>query len=408
MTAECCVCLGELTDACTGPCGHKFCRDCILQVLGMAAPEWSGNCPLCRVYLSVYNLSDVNGEKLAKPDVSTIYGCIFVQSGRLGQASYHFDSEDDCYISYAQAPRSWKLDDGNCPPAKKAWCEPRYDPKLYTFTGVVHWDPPFQGDVRWDYEVVFAEDLTGVVGGKVVSTSNSGEQSTTPFSAPWDHSWNRGLAYLRWSPPPTSIFGNVYVQGAMYASFLEGVASYHFDSETDGYISYSNAPAAWLLEDGSRPPQKKPFQDMQYDADRRTFKATVTWDPPFMAQSRWEYEMVFSEDFSCICGGHLKVWGPGMVELPSVRFHDPSEAVEGAIARRGLYYVQKPGALVISQRVRALLPHADGRRHSDAQEAAAWGSEAGCHPSLKQQTQGSFQQRTSMGQQPLKRSHRMA
>mmetsp|Transcript_32775 Transcript_32775/g.59920 ORF Transcript_32775/g.59920 Transcript_32775/m.59920 type:complete len:370 (+) Transcript_32775:56-1165(+) len=364
---ECCICLGVFQDRCDAPCGHAYCRDCILHVLGSSAPEWSGNCPLCRSHISVYNLRDSSGERLAKPAVESIYGCIFVQAGKLGAASYHFDSEEDCYISYADAPPFWLLDDGNTPPVKKPWSEAVYDKESLTFTGVIHWDPPFQGDVRWDYEIVFAEDLSGVVGGKVVSTAASGSRSQTPFTAPWDLSWDRGLAYLRWTPPPSSIFGSVYVQGTMYASFLEGVASYHFISEEECYISYSNAPSIWRLDDGSRPPVQKPFREVRYDAARRTFRATVTWDPPFMGQSRWEYEMVFSEDYSCICGGRLQAQGVGGAPLPDMSFQNPIGLQDQRrVAGRGLYYVKKPGALVLSEHARTLLP-----RPTDADTAAS-------------------------------------
>jgi len=229
--------------------------------------------------VSVYNLRDANGVVLAVPEIKTVYGCTFVQLARLGHASYHFESEDNCYICYANAPAVWLLDDGTPPPERKPWEDASYDPGAYTFRGTVRWDPAFNGDSRCDYEIVFAEDFSGVVGGQVVATSSRGKTKITRFIAPWEANPDHSLLYIRWTPPPSTIFGNVYVQGLSYSPSLEGVASYHFNSESDCYISYSKAPEAWRLEDGSAPPKKKPFVDVHYNAIARTFRGSVEWDP---------------------------------------------------------------------------------------------------------------------------------
>ncbi|CAE7559909.1 unnamed protein product [Symbiodinium sp. CCMP2456] len=117
------------------PCNHKFCRHCIIQVLKSRAPEWAGDCPLCRIHISVYNLRDEHNELLVQPDVLELWGCIFVQNGQTGLASYHFDSPDQCYISYEQAPAHWRLDDGSKPPSKKYWTDVSFDAKTSTFRG---------------------------------------------------------------------------------------------------------------------------------------------------------------------------------------------------------------------------------------------------------------------------------
>jgi hypothetical protein len=61
------------------------------------------------------------------PDVSTIFGLVFVQGGHAGVASYHFASPDDCWISYADAPEEWKLDDGSRPMPKKPFTAVAFD-----------------------------------------------------------------------------------------------------------------------------------------------------------------------------------------------------------------------------------------------------------------------------------------
>ena len=65
--------------------------------------------------------------------------------------------------------------------------------------------------------------------------------------------------------------------GTSYSSVLEGVASYHFDSPEQCYISYANAPETWLLDDGSKPPRQKDFELMSYEPSSRTFKGTINW-----------------------------------------------------------------------------------------------------------------------------------
>eukprot|EP00435_Cladocopium_sp_Y103_P026482 s2911_g6.t1 len=41
---------------------------------------------------------------------------------------------------------------------------------------------------------------------------------------------------------------------------------------SDCYISYDAAPETWRLDDGSRPPPKKPWEEVSYDPDTRIFR----------------------------------------------------------------------------------------------------------------------------------------
>ncbi len=103
------------------------------------------------------------------------------------------------------------------------------------------------------------------------------------------------------TPSRTTIFGESYLQHGE-----KGVASYHFPAPDDCYISYENAPAAWVLDDGTRPPTRKPFLNPRYDAATRTFRGTIDWsDNNFHGDARWEYEMVFADDFVTIAGGQM-------------------------------------------------------------------------------------------------------
>lgn len=311
---------------------------------------------MCRAHISVYNLRDTTGSRLVTPEVGTIFGSVFVQHGGLGCASYHFDAENDCYISYDSAPDNWRCDDGSRPPAKKPWKEAFYEAETLTFHGVIEWDTPFAGDSKWVYRIVFAEDFVAVVGGEVICTATDGSTHIQKFSVPWEDNWDHNLAYLRWTPPSTTIFGSVYVQGPMYNFFLEGIASYHFDAEDDCYISYFNAPSEWCLADGSSPPRKKPFTNTSFDADTRTFRGVVSWDPLFAGAARWEYVITFSDDFSCICGGSMLPYGPDGAKQRFQYFADPRQWQQWPRVRGDLCYVQKPPVLTMSAQLRAQMP----------------------------------------------------
>ncbi|CAE7910521.1 unnamed protein product [Symbiodinium necroappetens] len=355
--------LKHFQDPLWAPCNHKFCRHCIIQVLKSRAPEWAGDCPLCRIHISVYNLRDEHDELLVQPDVLELWGCIFVQNGQTGLASYHFDSPDQCYISYEQAPAHWRLDDGSKPPSKKYWTDVSFDAKNSTFRGIISWDTPFDGETKWVYRIQFSEDFAGIIGGDLVATSVDGSTKATPFRAPWIYEWDHHLSYLRWTPPPSTIFGSVYVQGVVYAGHHEGVASYHFESLDNCYISYANAPDSWVLDDGSLPPRRKPFEQVSYEEDTRTFRGVVTWPQGFDGASRWEYTIVFSQDFSFISSGKVQPYGRRGFAMRAQHFGDPTA---GLMLVPVLYYTRKPSVLAANEMLRATLLVEDDVQEEEA------------------------------------------
>lgn len=106
-----------------------------------------------------------------------------------------------------------------------------------------------------------------------------------------------------------TIFGKVYVQQGTV-----GFASYHFDNDEGPYVSYDSDMCKIFpsLDDGSRPPLKKPFKDPKYNPATRTFHATVEWTPATWAGAdKWEYTMVFSEDLSTIVSGKVQWFAKG-------------------------------------------------------------------------------------------------
>ena len=101
------------------------------------------------------------------------------------------------------------------------------------------------------------------------------------------------------APACESIVGEVYTQGRRGCL---GVASYHFDTLEQTYISYAAALPEWRLDDGSAPPERKYFEETSYDGATRTFRGIIRWEPvPFNGASRWEYEMVPSEHSNRLC-----------------------------------------------------------------------------------------------------------
>ena len=115
----------------------------------------------------------------APSPVTGILGSVYMQGGRVGTASYHFESADECYISYAQAPDVWLLDNGSPPPSRKPFLSPSYDEATRTFTGVIDWTPTsFGGEARWEYTMVFSEDLKVIAGGQVRMFKADGREGT--------------------------------------------------------------------------------------------------------------------------------------------------------------------------------------------------------------------------------------
>lgn len=100
---------------------------------------------------------------------------------------------------------------------------------------------------------------------------------------------------------PLKVVGSVYVQAKTV-----GLASYHFDSKTDCYISYSNPLCSqWpSLDSGERPPHKKPFVNIFIDEEKHIFCGEIDWSPTtWGGNALWSYEMHFSEDYDSIISG---------------------------------------------------------------------------------------------------------
>ena len=106
------------------------------------------------------------------------------------------------------------------------------------------------------------------------------------------------------TPAVATIFGSAFLQNGR-----PGVAAYHFDGPDDCYISYASAPDAWRLDSGEKLPARKPFEAPRWDAATRTFVGAIDWSAaPFGGDARWEYTIVFSEDFATVAGGEVRAF----------------------------------------------------------------------------------------------------
>lgn len=104
----------------------------------------------------------------------------------------------------------------------------------------------------------------------------------------------------------SSLFGNTFCQARMV-----GLASYHFISETESYISYEHsATAMWgTLDNGVALPSRAPFRTVTIDAEERVFRGTISWWDDFGSTwhgiKQWDYEMHFDEQFYTILRGQV-------------------------------------------------------------------------------------------------------
>ena len=273
----------------------------------------------------------IQGLPSSSPNLSTAIASTY-RPGSQALHRTHFDSPDDCYISYVNAPEAWRTDDGSPLPTKKQFANAAYDPLTRTFTGTITWSPTINnGDARWQYRMVFSESLNLILGGESKQFDADGTQRGT-------HSFPDELTYWRELRPAVradsadaSPYGLTFIQGGRI-----GLASYHFIHEGEGgsYISYEHAPEQWRLDDGSFPPARKHFKDPQYDSSTRTFTGQIEWAPTsFGGEARWEYTMIFSADMDAIVGGMVKAFKPDGSASRNHKFGTSTSSAFGALSR---------------------------------------------------------------------------
>lgn len=174
----CAICLAGYVEKCRTICNHFFCKRCIIRAL---YPEYTGTCPICRSAIDFQSVKIFDKNiSIVKPKPLTIHGSIYIQGRLKGLASYHFDTEDDCYISYASPHCSmWpSLDNGDRPAVKKPFVNTSFDLSSRTFKGTIDWSPTtWGGDAIWIYEMIFTEDFNSIEDGSVNAYDKTGQQT---------------------------------------------------------------------------------------------------------------------------------------------------------------------------------------------------------------------------------------
>jgi len=112
-----------------------------------------------------------------------VWGNTFIQSDKLGFASYHFDIVSRiAYISYEHDDTCYwpPLDDGSPIPSRVPFINTSYDAEARTFRGQIAWKQIYHttwnGSETWDYQMKFDTEFTCILSGTVYSMHNG--QST--------------------------------------------------------------------------------------------------------------------------------------------------------------------------------------------------------------------------------------
>jgi hypothetical protein len=189
---DCPICIAEVSNQMTTPCGHSFCAKCIHAALAShEAPAGFGFCPVCRDFISVSSFEQQphqKGSALTSP-----FGSVFVEYGTGtwadGFDSYHFVDAATCsahisYKGYDSAVRS-RFDDGSMPPTTKEFSSTSFDEARRCFRGTVDWAPRswvFEDETgrrhveqRWEFEMFFAADFGTISRGEVRDYNDEGE-----------------------------------------------------------------------------------------------------------------------------------------------------------------------------------------------------------------------------------------
>ncbi|MDC2984626.1 hypothetical protein OAY83_00980, partial [Candidatus Marinimicrobia bacterium] len=97
---------------------------------------------------------------------------------------------------------------------------------------------------------------------------------------------------------------NVYI----FSIFdLPGDYSLHFINENNFYMNFSTSNP-YLVDNDQSFPERIDFSDVSYDSNSRVFLGTIDFTPfeiTVNGASKWEYEIIFSDNFDSIVGGTI-------------------------------------------------------------------------------------------------------
>jgi hypothetical protein len=110
---------------------------------------------------------------------------------------------------------------------------------------------------------------------------------------------------------------NIYVQSPSisgpvieeYMLLEVGKGSYHFVSEDNVYISWETTDLSGIKLDNGLPlPSKKSFTETTFDYENRIFTGKIDFtleDGTYGGAASWDYQMIFSEDYTSIIDGQI-------------------------------------------------------------------------------------------------------
>lgn len=301
---------------CTGPCLHRICVPDAERIL-LVKPRLPlvdenpdpflliptlGRCPICRRGMSLFEMELDEGTFLCEKNTDVqqwpVAGMTFAQRGRLSLA---FDP--------VQGPSlSWHATQDEEPQQVIFQSGCHFHDQSRTFHGQVELQDD-EHKVMWgDVSVLccifqFSFDLRFVAVGIIMDD----DYKVVHLGANMLFSSGPSRPNVRPTYYPDSLWGNIFCQG-----FKVGLASYHFQTNEEAYISYEHPDTSqWPpLDDGSPVPPRVFFRNTTWDANERIFRGDICWKDDFNTTwqgfQKWKYKMTFDSKYSFIASGTVE------------------------------------------------------------------------------------------------------
>jgi hypothetical protein len=315
---------------CSGSCGHRLCVLDAERILLSSTPYATenrlsflvnednldpysiaptlGRCPICRKRMSWFDLIDTEGKLLYEKETElskwTIAGLQFSERHSLG-LSLTFDQTDGPSFSWHEGQNDT---DSFQKITIRFQPDCHFHEKSLTFHGEIRFEEKSHQDHWGGVELIrcifqFSSNLHFVSFGLIMG---EGYQVIKTVGL------GRHILYsLRPSESkPTyqsnNIWGNTFCQALKI-----GLASYHFVSKEDVYISYEHPlTSQWPpLDNGSPIPSRAYFREVSWDEHQRLFRGKIKWmddcGTTWQGFEEWVYEMTFDSKFTFIVSGRV-------------------------------------------------------------------------------------------------------
>jgi hypothetical protein len=319
----CPICLLPPSDElkfCAGPCLHRICVPDAERIL-LTKPQLPlqgenpdpylliptlGRCPICRRGMSLFEMKLEDGEDLCAKNTDAsewpITGITFSERGRL---SVSFDPVQGPSLSWYATqyvePQEVLFFQQGC----------HFHDQSRTFHGSVALQDDKHKLMWGDISLLscifqFSFDLRFVSLGVIMDEEHR-----------LVHLMGLGSRMLYSSGPPrpserptyhsSTLWGNTFCQG-----FKVGLASYHFQTNEEAFISYEHPVSSqWPpLDDGSPIPGRMFFRNAAWDATERVFRGEICWQEDcgttWQGFGKWKYQMRFDSSYTFIASGTVE------------------------------------------------------------------------------------------------------